>query len=198
MKCKLLHHSPLWLASNAIRHSHDNHHLSDTINTDGNIGPKDAALIERVGNKLKHSSTLEMLTYTWDVEMSTKTLLALSRHRIGISLTMRSTRYTTKKNKGLHETQGTPSTFDYLARIMSIVDEALASGMSNDEASLLLPQAYIYRGQIQLNGRSLQHFLTLRTKKDAHFQIQQLAFDLYNSLPEEHKYLYKETLCKPS
>ena len=191
---KLIYHTPLWLASNGCRMSHDNHHLSDTVNTDDNVGPKDRALIDRVSNKLKHSSTLEYLSYVWDVHMSTKTLLAFTRHRVGISLTMRSTRYTTKKNRGKHEVQATPTTEPYLSRIMAIVDEALSTGMSNDEASLLLPQAYLYRGQLQLNARSLQHFLKLRTAPDAHFQIRQLAYDLYNSLPSEHKYLFTDSV----
>lgn len=190
MQTKLLHYTPLHLASSAIRMSKDNHNLSD------NGGPKDIALIDRVGNKMKHSSTLEFLTYVWDVEMSTKTLLAFSRHRIGVSLTMRSTRYTTVKNASSHQVQSTPRTEAYLDSIMSIVTNAINDGLPNDEVSLLLPQAYIYRGQIQLNGRSLQHFLSLRTKPDAHFQIRQLANDLFNSLPEDHKYLYVD--CFPT
>ena len=190
LQCKLLHYTPLVYASSAIRQSHDNHHLSDSIGDI--IGDKDRDLIDRVGNKLKHSSTLEFLNYIWEIELSTKTLLALSRHRIGISLTMRSTRYTTQKNKDKHKVQDTEATRDYLTRIMDIVNEAIDSGLKNDEVSLLLPQAYIYKGQIQFNARSLQSFLKLRTKKDAHFQIRELAYSLYESLPEEHKYLFKE------
>ena len=190
LQCKLLHYTPLIYASSAIRQSHDNHHLSDSAGDV--IGEKDRDLIDRVGNKLKHSSTLEFLNYIWELELSTKTLLALSRHRIGISLTMRSTRYTTQKNKDKHRVQDTEATRDYLARIMNIVNEAIDSGLKNDEVSLLLPQAYIYKGQIQFNARSLQSFLKLRTKKDAHFQIRELAFSLYESLPKEHKYLFKE------
>lgn len=143
-------------------------------------------------HSMKHSSTMEFLTYVYDVELSTKTLLALSRHRIGISMTMRSTRYTTKKNAGNHQVQSTEATKGYLDRIMSIVNEAIDEGLSNDEISLLLPQAYVYRGQLQLNGRSLQHFLSLRTKQDAHFQIRELANELFNQLPEDHKYLFEE------
>lgn len=197
MKIELLYSSPLWLASHACRMSHDNHDKSDTdmFNAPDHLyeaGPKDKALIERVGNKYKHQSILEMLTYVFDVEMSCKTLLAFSRHRIGISLTMRSTRYTTKKNKDKHQVQDTPKTEQYLQKIMDVVSEAIKEGLSNDEISLLLPQAYIYRGQIQFNGRSLQHFLSLRTKKDAHFQIRDLAQAIYNEIPSEHKYLYVE------
>ena len=87
MNVKLLHHSPLWLASHAIRMSHNNHDKSDTTfqSTDGyggnissvtitpilgeyvnvDMGVKDKELIARVGNKLKHKSVLEQLVY-WE------------------------------------------------------------------------------------------------------------------------------------
>lgn len=192
MLCKLLNFTPLTLASNAIRQSHDNQNLSDSIGD--LLGEKDKSLIDRVGNKMKHSSTLEFLNYVWEVEMSTKTLLAFTRHRVGISMTMRSTRYTTQKNKGKHQVQDTEKTKLYLEIIMDIVNEAIDNGLNNDEVSLLLPQGYVYKGQIQFNARSLQHFLKLRTKPDAHFQIRELAFNLYDSLPDTHKYLFKDSL----
>ena len=192
MLCKLLNYTPLTLASNAIRQSHDNQNLSDSMGD--LIGDKDRALIDRVGNKMKHSSTLEFLNYVWEIEMSTKTLLAFTRHRIGISMTIRSTRYTTQKNKGKHQVQDTEKTKLYLERIMDIVNEAIEDGLNNDEISLLLPQGYIYKGQIQFNARSLQHFLKLRTKSDAHFQIRELAFNLFDSLPDSHKYLFEDII----
>lgn len=192
MLCKLLNFTPLTLASNAIRQSHDNQFLSDSIGD--LLGDKDKSLIDRVGNKMKHSSTLEFLNYVWEVEMSTKTLLAFTRHRVGISMTIRSTRYTTQKNKGKHQVQYTDKTKDYLERIMDIVNEAIEDGLNNDEISLLLPQGYIYKGQIQFNARSLQHFLKLRTKSDAHFQIRELAFNLFDSLPDAHKYLFEDII----
>lgn len=192
MLCKLLNFTPLTLASNAIRQSHDNQNLSDSIGD--LLGEKDKSLIDRVGNKMKHSSTLEFLNYVWEIEMSTKTLLAFTRHRIGISMTIRSTRYTTQKNKGKHQVQYTDKTKDYLERIMDIVNEAIEDGLNNDEISLLLPQGYIYKGQIQFNARSLQHFLKLRTKSDAHFQIRELALNLFDSLPDTHKYLFEDII----
>lgn len=192
MLCKLLNYTPLTLSSNAIRQSHDNQNLSDSMGD--LIGDKDRALIDRVGNKMKHSSTLEFLNYVWEIEMSTKTLLAFTRHRIGISMTIRSTRYTTQKNKGKHQVQYTDETKDYLERIMDIVNEAIEDGLNNDEISLLLPQGYIYKGQIQFNARSLQHFFKLRTKSDAHFQIRELAFNLFDSLPDSHKYLFEDII----
>lgn len=99
MTVKLLHNSPLWLASHAIRMSHDNHDKSDTVNTDDLIGVKDRELIARVGNKLKHKSVLEQLHYQFDVSGISRALLQeFSRHRM-MSQTVKSTRYTLKELK---------------------------------------------------------------------------------------------------
>ena len=99
MKIKLLFHSPLWLASHAIRMSHDNHDKSDTVNTDDLIGIKDRELIARVGNKLKHKSVLEQLYYQFEVsEISRAVLQEFSRHRM-MSQVVKSTRYTLKELK---------------------------------------------------------------------------------------------------
>ena len=194
MKAKLLHHTPLFYAANAARMSHDNHNKSDTdyLNRDV-IGKKDYDLVRRVGFKMKHESTLEPIQYIWDCEFSTKTLLALSRHRIGISLTMLSTRYTTSKNKDKNKVQYTDDEkFNvYLDRIMDLVYEAIEDGYDDDYISLLLPQAYVYRGQITMNIRSFKHFLGLRLKKDAHFQIRELAQQMLDALPQTHSDLFK-------
>ena len=196
MHTKLLHYTPLWLAAHAIRMSKDNHHLSDTVG--GICGPKDRDLIDRIGVKLHHESTLEMLNYIWDVEFSTKTLLALTRHRIGVSMCVRSTRYTTHKllkadDVSIFIEPSGNSAVDAQA-ISTMQDiKAMSPQPSNDELSLLLPQSFIYRAQLQFNARSLRHFFSLRNPSThAHLQIQDLALRLYNSLPEDHKYLYDE------
>lgn len=67
MKVTLLHHTPLWVCARAIRTCWDSHDKSDTefVSKCGNLvgvcGEKDKELINRVGNKNKHSSTLEHL-----------------------------------------------------------------------------------------------------------------------------------------
>ena len=194
MNAKLIYYTPLFYAANAARMSHDNHDKGDTNYLDREvIGSKDYGLIKRVGFKLKHESILEPIQYIWDCEMSTKTLLALSRHRIGVSLTMRSTRYTTTKNSSTHEVQYTKDKeFDkYLDLSMDLVNQAIEDGFSDDYISLLLPQAYVYRGQITMNARSFKHFLDLRLKKDAHFQIRELAELMLAELPQTHLELFQ-------
>lgn len=130
MKVTLLHHSPLWLASNAIRFSHDNHDKSDTIYvcsvcgteyepmyTDNYcsscdvsmpekiIGTKDKALIARVGNKMKHKSVLEQLVYWFDIDgISRACLQELARHRTA-RLTVKSSRYTLNELKTTEDSE---------------------------------------------------------------------------------------------
>lgn len=225
MNIKLLHYSPLWLASNAIRMSHDNHDKSDTIHDDeygilesGSLKPceaggKDKELIERVGNKFKHKSVLEQLVYWFDIDgISRACLQELSRHRTA-RLTVKSTRYTLKELKDTCSlSNSSMATFDWrwdeigkfcvltgiididnnIAKSLSYLKEVIEDGISNDIAKYCLPEAFKTRLQWQIDGRNLQNFLALRTSKDALWEIRELAKNIFDSLPEEHKYLYKE------
>ena len=116
MEIKLLHHTPLWVCAKAIRKCWNSEDKSDTIShkvdfaiddiadfhLNGKIlkcGEKDKDLIYRVGNKNKHSSTLEHLVYTFEIDgISRACLQELARHRIA-SLSVKSTRYTLKELK---------------------------------------------------------------------------------------------------
>ena len=213
MTIKLIHHSPLWLASHAIRMSHDNHDKSDTVNTNDRIGTKDRELIARVGNKLKHKSVLEQLVYWFDIDgISRACLQELARHRTA-RLTVKSSRYTLKELKDTCSLYNSSmATFDWrwdeigkfcvltgtididhnIAKSLSSLKEAIEDGISNDIAKYMLPEAFKTRLQWQIDGRNLQNFLALRTSKDALWEIRELARRLYDSLPEEHKYLYDE------
>lgn len=198
MQVKLLHHSPLWLASHAIRMSHDNHDKSDTVNTDDRVGDKDKALIARVGNKLKHKSVLEQLVYWFDIEgISRACLQELARHRT-FRLTVKSSRYTLKELSKNSDFSSFLVLTDNVAvnmrnwTILHELQQELQRGVSNDIAKYMLPEAFKTRLQLQCDGRNLQNFLELRTSKDALWEIQLLAKAIYDALPSEHKYLYEE------
>ena len=117
MKIELLYHSPLWVASKAIRKCWSSEDKSDSyysVTWNDNIplsecdistsdkeaihcGTKDKALIDRVGNQNKHKSTLEHLVYTFDIDgISRACLQEVARHRIA-SYSVKSTRYTLKE-----------------------------------------------------------------------------------------------------
>ena len=226
MKVELLYHTPLWVASKAIRKcwasedKSDSHY--DLCEIDFICGTKDRALIERVGNQNKHKSTLEHLVYTFDIDgISRACLQEVARHRLA-SYSVKSTRYTLKELKELHlkytdryelidgEEKFISTEYDKklfskfvvftdnefnngaIARSLVHLCAVLRSNVSNDIAKYCLPEAYKTSLVMTINARSLQNFLELRSSKHALWEIQQLSNEVYNALPEEHKYLFKE------
>ena len=89
MIVELLHHTPLEVADIAICKCYDNEPHSDS--------EKVKARINRVANVSKHASTIEHLTYSFDIDgISRSCLQQLCRHRVA-SYTIQSTRYTLSK-----------------------------------------------------------------------------------------------------
>jgi thymidylate synthase (FAD) len=204
MIVELLHHTPLWVASKAIRKCWASEAKSDTMfDLNGYVypprseaGPKDKELIHRVGNKNKHASTLEHLNYSFDIDgISRACLQELARHRHA-SMSVKSTRYTLKElkeseiafKKFLVPTGDETIDGTNINTLATIVEQ----NVSNDIAKYMLPEAYKTSLVWTVNARSLQNFLSLRTDKAALWEIRELANELYNKLPEEHKYLFKE------
>lgn len=242
-KVELLNHTPLWVCSKAIRTCWNSHDKSDTCHHNEieyqnsrqarclecgyefdsvkenlpEAGTKDKDLIERVGNKNRHSSTLEHLYYNFHISNISRALLQeLARHRLA-SLSVKSTRYTLKELKAEEPfTEYTDMrnqeylkdgyeraqkylimTSDDRVNRMSILAldnlrDLLNEGISNDIVKFVLPEAYKTELSWSINARSLQNFLQLRTSKNAMWEIRNLAFEIYNQLPEEHKYLFKD------
>lgn len=216
MKVTLLHFTPLNICSNAIRTCWQSFDKSD------NGGEKDIALIERVGNKYKHSSTLEHLHYNFYIQgISRACLQELARHRIA-SYSVKSSRYTLKElkdekpfldketqNLGLDSAK-TPLDSAILTRagkyIVLTGDEAvdcasilalenlriLVQSKSNDFAKYAMPECYKTEIAWSINARSLQNFLSLRTAKSALWEIRALARAIYSALPYEHKFIYTD------
>ena len=127
IKVTLLHHTPLYIASDGARtcwSSQDKSDTSDTIDEKvenylhfealgevfnspedlvrasleaTTIGPKDLALIDRVGNQYHHASILEHITFNFFIDgISRACLQEVSRHRIA-SLSVKSSRYVLAK-----------------------------------------------------------------------------------------------------
>lgn len=202
MKVTLHHYTPLVICSDAIRTCWQSFDKSD------NGGEKDRDLIDRVGNKFKHASTLEHLVYNFYVEGISRALLQeLARHRMA-SLSVKSTRYTLKELKDEE-----PYTINDLERAakylvmtgVEIVDQmsiralenlrlVLAEGISNDRAKYCLPESYKTELTWSINARSLQNFISLRSDKAALWEIRDLANMVYNTLPTEHRYLFENSL----
>lgn len=198
MTVTLMQATPLPVCSHAIRTCWQSFEKSD----DG--GEKDRELIDRVGNKFKHASTLEHLVYTFYIQgISRACLQEVARHRIA-SLSVKSTRYTLKelKNEASFETHDLSRAEKYLVmtgeklvdemsvRALENLRQVLVSGISNDKAKYCLPESYQTELTWTANARSLQNFLTLRSDKSALWEICDLAHALYAVIPEDHQYLF--------
>jgi thymidylate synthase (FAD) len=196
MNITLMQHTSLEVTAHAIRTCWQSFDNSD----EG--GEKDKDLINRVGNKFKHSSTLEHLSYTFYIAGISRALLQeLARHRMA-SLSVKSTRYTLKELKESNDINYE----DFLVFTgVEIVDNAskvaldnlqniLKNGVANDMAKYCLPESYKTELTWTINARSLQNFLSLRTTKAALWEIRDLANKIYETLPSDHKYLFQESM----
>jgi len=201
MKITLLQYTPLEVCAHAIRTCWQSFDKSDSG------GEKDKELIDRVGNKFKHASTLEHLIYTFYIQgISRAVLQELSRHRIA-SLSVKSTRYTLKelKNEDTFLSKEEPD-IERASKYIVLTDnddvnrysvmalenlrKLLVAGVPNDKAKYALPECYKTELTWTINARSLQNFLELRSDKSALWEIRDLAYEIYNSLPDDHKYLF--------
>jgi len=202
MKINLLHSTPLVVASKAIRKCYKSEGLSDSQSLGDLLclGEKDKSLIYRIGNQMKHKSTLRHVQYVFECDnISTKTLLALTRHSIGKDISVESTRFTLSKRVDELSCTKTGNKYvdDCNEKIMEMVAIGVENGIKNDDLSMLLPQAYNYSFIMTMNIQSLQHFLELRTNSNtAHWDIVNFANALADKIPEEHKYLFDESIHK--
>jgi len=231
----LLHNTPLDICSYAIRTCWDSHYNGDSKmmsrcyeceelytqtliecphcecvnhhNDEVVCGEKDRELIDRIGNKFKHASTLEHLNYNFYINGVSRALLQeLARHRIA-SLSVKSTRYTLRELKEIETiVEGSEVVGEFIKLTGNdLVDSAstkalinlqaiLKGGVSNDIAKYCLPESYLTELTWSINARSLQNFLYLRSDKSALWEIRELANAVYEILPEEHKYIFVESL----
>ncbi len=200
MKVELLHYTPLVVAAHAIRTCWQSFDKGDQG------GPKDQELIDRVGNKYKHASTLEHLVYTFYIQGVSRALLQeLARHRMA-SLSVKSTRYTLKELKNAEPFEendfegasryivltGNESVDRASIKALNNLQAVLKEGISNDIAKYCLPECYKTEFTWTINARSLQNFLALRSSKSALWEIRNLAHAIFDAIPANHKYLFEE------
>lgn len=203
----LLHYTPLHICSNAIRTCWQSFDKGDCG------GEKDIELIDRVGNKFKHASTLEHLFYNFYIKgISRACLQELARHRLA-SFSVKSSRYTLKELKNeesflpINEanTQRAEKfiVFTSSERVnhasihaLENLRQIVCDNISNDIAKFAMPESYRTELSFSINARSLQNFLSLRTSKSALWEIRALALALFAALPNEHKFIFADCIAQ--
>lgn len=201
MKVELLHYTPLSIADRAICKCYSNKPHDEL--------EKIQARITKVANVSKHSSTIEHLNYSFDIDgISRAVLQELARHRIA-SYTVKSTRYTLQELKNeepFNVEDGKERASKYVVlngnilidhsiiSALEMLRYLLSAGTPNDVAKYALPEAYKTSLVMTINARSLQNFLELRTSKHALKEIQDLARAMFEVLPSDHKFLFRSLL----
>ena len=206
MIVRLLHATPLEVVDIAICKCYSNKPHNEL--------EKIQARITKVANVSKHSSTIEHLNYSFDIDgISRAVLQELARHRIA-SYTVKSTRYTLqelKKEDSFNVYMDKARALKYVVLTKNeCVDGAIigalenlriclmdidgAEKIPNDIAKYCMPEAYKTSLVMTINARSLQNFLELRTSKHALKEIQDLARAMFEVLPSDHKFLFRSLL----
>ena len=200
MIVEVLHYTPLEVVDIAICKCYGNEPYSDS--------EKVKARINRVANVSKHASTIEHLTYSFDIaDISRACLIELSRHRLA-SYTVKSSRYTLQElkkeqpfdivriaNDWVKASKYIVLTGDEDVDNMSIlalenVRIMIQEGKPNDVSKYCMPECFKTSLVMTINARSLQNLLELRSSKHALWEIQLLAKVMYEAIPDEHKFLF--------
>lgn len=205
-KVKLLSYTPLEVINTAIRTCWDSHDKSD------NLGEKDLDLIKRVVLQNFHESVCEHCVFNFFIQgISRLNLMELTRHRLA-SYSVKSTRYTLKElrneseftikdkeraSKYINLTDNNnvdECSIKALENVRRLVNNAVNYNVTQDLIKYALPECYKTDLTFSINVRSLRNLLKLRTSKTAHFEIRNLAYKLYEALPEEFKFLFKDVI----
>ena len=205
-KVKLLSYTPLEVINTAIRTCWDSHDKSD------NLGEKDLDLIKRVILQNKHESCGEHCVFNFFIQgISRLNLMELTRHRLA-SYSVKSTRYTLKElrneseftikdkeraSKYINLTDNEnvdECSIQALENVRRLVNNAVNYNVTQDLIKYALPECYKTDLTFSINVRSLRNLLKLRTSKTAHFEIRNLAYKLYEALPEEFKFLFSDVI----
>lgn len=213
MKVGLLNHTPPSVADAAIGKCYDKGCYADV--------KKMKNRINNVANIKKPASTVEHLTYNFDISGVSRALLQEPARHIIASYSVKSTGYTLKELKeeqsfrcqdsesgNLHpapeQVQRAENYLVYtgddeidMASINSLdyLRWLLIQGRPNDKAKYRLPESYITNLVMTIDARSLQNFISLRAGKHALWEIQDLAKAMYEAIPDDHQFLFGHCLA---
>ena len=82
----------------------------------------------------------------------------------------------------------------YWFHFYEVLLQLLVTNISNDLAKFAMPESYKTELTWSINARSLQNFLTLRTSKEALWEIRELAFHIFASIPKDHQFIFRDYL----
>lgn len=208
MKAKLICNLPISSVARAVRM------CTGTINemdSEGDfLGPHDKKIIsERIlkqGQEYNpmdpaHDSTLEHAVYTFELSCSRSSLQEISRHRIA-SPSVESTRWALKRILA-DAKQEDIKNFITLTGDSDIDNNNIeqvwkiakwCKEKPNDITKFALPECFKTKILLTINARSLRNWFILRTSKRALWEFREVAYQMYNVLPESHKFMFEDVI----
>ena len=195
MKVTLLHHSPLWLIEHGARV------CTNTEDKLESCEPSDkmATFIKKLVAS-GHHSVLEHVVYTFYIEDVSRALLQeLARHRVGMSLSVQSTRWALKRilagETGFHTpdklSEKDRENYELCIGACLSMADYMQKWYGNDTAKYILPECVTTTLQLTCNARSLLHLFELRSAPPALKEFNTLCQCLRTALPEDHQFMYK-------
>ena len=125
--------------------------------------------------------------YVFEIEASTKVLLEMTRHREA-SYGCKSSRYTLNKGEVVYESTGNNKLDAILLGQLQTIELLIKTKeFTNDQLSLLLPQAYQYKWLVQMDEDSFRNFIGLRTAISAHYHIREVAKLMKKAVDEQRE-----------
>lgn len=158
--------------------------------------------------KSGHSSVLEHSQFTFAIEGVSRSLLAqISRHRIGVSLSVQSQRYVNLEStfnyvtpKALQDEGDLQSYFtECMQQAYESYTELINKGVKPEDARAVLPNACCTNMVITLNLRSLIHLCNERLCTRAQLEIRQLVQLMVKEVLKDNEWLkpYLVPKCIP-
>jgi flavin-dependent thymidylate synthase len=147
------------------------------------------ASIDAVLNNLKHSSVLEHIQFSFDIQLSRVAWEQLTRHRLA-SFTAQSHRYTNIEKKDLSffipsEVKHSEDCDEWLEDsevIYNIYRKWRNKGFKKETARYLAPIGVSINATVSFNLRSLLNLLVLRTKPEDQEEIRLFAEDVWQEV----------------
>lgn len=213
MSVELIYNSPVYLVARAVRLCTGTVNKMDS--TKESLGPKDKKVIEeRILQRGKdfdplnppHESVLEHAVYTFHMDFSRAVLQELARHRIA-SPSVESTRWALKRLLKNASPDKLDAFFTHTGD--AEIDESVRSQIwqiakwsnagkwdrkPNDIIKYALPEAFKTQVQWTVNAGSLRNWFCLRTSNRALWEIRDIAYQMVDMLPEDHKFLFSDRI----
>ncbi|NCD07476.1 MAG: FAD-dependent thymidylate synthase [Spirochaetia bacterium] len=159
--------------------------------------------------KEEHLSVIEHLNYSFVIRNISRALLQeLARHRL-ISLSVLSTRWALKKiakDIDVHYPEYIPITeqqkrilneLDSVSeQLFDLVSKASEAGVPNDILKYYIQESLCTSLVLTVNARELMHMFKMRAHKPALLEFQTLCKAIFETLPDNHKFMFEKFVEK--